>query len=304
MAQGEPPAVAKRRLRLALRRAREERKLTQGQVAKAMEWSPSKVLRIESGEVNVSPNDLRALLSFFEITDRTTVEQLVEDAKASRRQNWWAGPRYREHHNPATLELIQFEAEATAIRQYCPGLVPGLLQTADYARAVLQFHLAHKHIVLSETDLEVRYEARLQRRQQVLDRPDPPDYLVLLDESVLYRALGGPRVMGEQLLELLRFMDRPKVLVRIAPFADSAAIALAGPFIILDLAEDEDALLYRETHVGDEMVHSRHEIGRDRDMFEALWRVAMSDEESTRLIQERAGALLASSGADGSIPSG
>src|SRR6185503_14030155 len=107
-------------------------------------------------------------------------------------------------------ELIQFEAEAAAIRQYSGMLVPGLLQTPEYAQAILQFHLKHKN--MAETVLQVRLEARLQRRKQALDRPDPPEYLVLLDESVLYRPIGGPQVMGQQLLDLLRTLQRPNVL--------------------------------------------------------------------------------------------
>src|SRR5436853_5521548 len=113
MPSGELPAVARRRVRLALRHAREQRGLTQGQVAEAMEWSLSKVMRIESGEVTIAPNDLRPLLAYLSISHKPTVEAMVEDARTSRRrrQTWWDEPEYREHLTPALRLLSQFEVD-------------------------------------------------------------------------------------------------------------------------------------------------------------------------------------------------
>src|SRR5262249_60734829 len=110
MASGDLPAVARRRVRMALREAREEKGLTQGQVAEAMEWSLSKVMRIESGEVTIAPNDLRFLLAYLEITDRARVDSLLQAAKTSRRRQMWSDePRFREHTTQATRQLIQYE---------------------------------------------------------------------------------------------------------------------------------------------------------------------------------------------------
>ena len=137
MASYEAPAVARRRLRLALRKAREAKGLTQAQVAEALDWSLSKVNRIETGEVTVSTTDLHALLRLFEVTDAAQVDRLVADARASRRRGWWDEPRYRQHLTPAMLQLFQFETEATTIRIFHPTLIPGLLQTRAYAEAAL-----------------------------------------------------------------------------------------------------------------------------------------------------------------------
>src|SRR3712207_2378706 len=116
MASGVTPAVARRRLRLILREAREAKEFTQAQVAEAMEWSLSKVIRIENGEVTISPNDLRPLLNHLGITNRAKVEALVQDARTSRarkQQMWYEEPRLREHLTPALRHLIEYEAEAT-----------------------------------------------------------------------------------------------------------------------------------------------------------------------------------------------
>jgi transcriptional regulator with XRE-family HTH domain len=288
---GESPAVARRRVRLALRQAREAKGLTQAQVADAMEWSLSKVTRIESGEVSVSGTDLRALLPFLGITDREAVTQLMTDARVSRRQRWFvADRRYRDHLTSAMLQLIQFEAEATAIRYFNTMLIPGPLQTRAYAEAIL----GNFRDLLSDTDIQLRIDARMERQVQMLSRPDPPECLVLLDESLLYREVGGHIVMGEQLQRLLLLMQQGSVLVRIVPFTEAAPIALLGPFLILELGDPENAILYREDRLRDEIIHTPQEVSRHQDVFEDLWQVAFDDAESAQLIKERSEAMLSS----------
>jgi transcriptional regulator with XRE-family HTH domain len=287
---GESPAVARRRVRRALRQAREAKGLTQAQVADEMEWSLSKVTRIENGEVSISATDLRVLLEFLGITDREVVAQLAEDARVSRRQRWiLEDRRYRDLLTEATRQLVQFEAEAAAIRYFQHMLVPGVLQTPAYAQAVLEHYREH----LTGDEIQRRFEVRQQRQKQLLARRDPLEFLVLLDESVLHRQLGGPVVMGEQLQSLLRIMRQGKVLIRIAPFTEAAPIALLGPFIILDL-DEEDSILYREERLSDQIVQDPPEIERHRTAFEDLWRVAYDDNESARLLKERATAMLSS----------
>jgi transcriptional regulator with XRE-family HTH domain len=287
MSPTESPAVARRRVRLALRRAREARQLTQGQIAEAMEWSLSKVMRIEKGDVSVSASDLRVLLDFLEVRDPVEVKQLITDARTSRSERWSTDPDYREHLTPATAQLLQFEAEATAIRHYTNVVVPGPLQTPAYAAAMFSGYVHD----LSEETIRARIEVRL-RRRELFYRPDPPDYLAILDESVLWREVGGPAVMGEQLSELLRIMAETRILVRIVPFAAAGSIALLGPFTIFDLGAEENAVLYRESHTADEIVHTRRQIARHREVFERLWPEALDDNASAGLIRKRADAML------------
>jgi transcriptional regulator with XRE-family HTH domain len=287
----ESPVVARRRVRLALRRFREAKQLTQGQVAEAMEWSLSKVMRIEKGDVSISASDLRVLLDYLDVRDPAEVKQLLADARTSRSERWTVDPDYRDHHTPATVQLLQFEAEATAIRFYTNVLVPGPLQTREYATAV--FGNAHDYH-LDPAVIGARIEVRMRRREHILDRADPPEYLAILDESVLWRPIGGPQVMGEQLGAMAGVVaNAPHAHVRVVPFAAAATIALLGPFTLLDLGGEENAVLHREGYKSDEIVHSPREINRHRDAFEQLWPLALDERASAALIRNRAQAFLA-----------
>jgi transcriptional regulator with XRE-family HTH domain len=284
---GESPAAARRSANRSRRRARETAGFTQGKVADALDWSVSKVNRIEKGDVTVSTTDLRALLELYGVDDRERAGRLLHDARTSRLRGWWDEPRYREHLTPAMLQLLQLESEASAIRVFQPTLVPGMLQTRAYGEFVLNFWRSE----LPEADRVLRLEARLRRREHVLDRPDPPEFQLVLDESVLWRTIGGPQVMAEQFAHLLQLMRRPKVRVRIAPFADAAIMAMLAPFTLLDFGDEDNALLYREGILLDEIVHAAQRIRRHRGYFAHIWGAAQDEASSARLIAERAAAL-------------
>lgn len=290
MDSSEPPAVARRRVRLALRAAREAKGFTQGYVAKELDWSLSKINRVEKGDVTVSRTDLLAMLEMYGISDPDHVDDLVQAARTSRQRGWWDVPRYREHMTNAMLQLFQFESEASAVRFFAPTLIPGILQTPEYTDFVLEFW---KDEMPDPATREIRREARTRRREQVIDGPHPPQYLLILDESVLYREIGGPMVAGNQLLDLINVADEKNVIVRVLRFADAAHLAMLGQFTILDLGDEENAVLYRETIPGDE-IHSDGRVGRYRQRFEQMWTRAMSPEASARLIQARAAVMLSS----------
>lgn len=287
---GESPAVARRRLRLALRKAREAKGLTQGSVADALEWSISKVNRIEGGEVTVSGTDLRALLALYDVTDSAVITDLAATARAARQRGWWDQPRIREHLTPAMAQLLQFEAEATAIRVFHPTLVPGLLQTRAYAESILSFWAFE----LSKEDRAVRLEVRMRRREHFLNRRDPPAYVVVLDESVLHRQVGGARAMAEQLRTLLDLCRTGRIAIRVVPLDDAASIAMLGPFTIFDLGGDESAALYRESHLSDDIVQSPEVTQRHRSVFDRIWSQSLSGDSSLFLIEERISAMMLS----------
>lgn len=289
MSTGESPAVARRRVRLALRAAREATGFTQGHVADELDWSISKVNRIEKGDVTVSRTDLLALLELYGVADQELILDLVHAARTSRQRGWWDVPRYREHLTPAMLQLLQFEGEASAIRFFAPTLIPGILQIPAYSRVIFDFWSEE----LPEMLREVRLEVRARRREQVLDQPHPPLYLLILDESVLHREIGGPEVTGAQLQDLINITQEKNVLVRVVRFADAAPLIMLGQFTILDLGDEENAVLYREDTLSDE-VHSGLRVQRYRDRFEQMWANALSPEASIRLIQARAAAMLSS----------
>ncbi len=290
MTGNDSPAVARRRLRLALRKARDDQGLTQGQVADALDWSLSKVIRIEKGDVAISITDLRALADLLQVDEPDVVQQMIADARTSRRRGWWDEPRFREHLSAATLQLLQFEGEATAIRTLQPLMIPGILQTRAYAETILD---AWKDEIVSSDDWQARLEARIQRADHVFHRPDPPLFLAIVDESAVTRQLGGARVMSEQLSAVQAVAQLPTVSIRVLPFTSGIA-PTHGSFTILDLGDEENAILYRESTSSDEIVHASDLVRRHRLMFERLWDMSLSPEASGRLIEAHKARMRAS----------
>ena len=293
---GDTPAVARRKLRLALRRAREEIGYTQSQVSDEMEWSISKVMRIENGEVTVSVNDARSLLLYLGVTDRERVDHLLQLARDARKREWWDEPRYREHVPPALRKLIQFETEARSIYYFFPMIIPGPLQVPDYARAILRSHFGEQERPVAEA----RLEARQRRRQSFLNRRDSPAVRLLLDESVLWRTLGDFSLLSKQLFDLYTLSEQGRVTVRVIPFTAALALPLLGTFEIYGLsggesAEDsedgntiDDAVMYRESDLLDEFVVDQAAVSRHLTVFEDLWSGALDEATSARMIQEAA----------------
>jgi transcriptional regulator with XRE-family HTH domain len=286
MPAGDSPTVARRRVRLALREAREAAGMTQTDVAEAMEWSLSKVIRIESGEVSIAQNDLRYLLSHLGVTEPARVTDLLEDAKVARTRQraWWQEPKYREHLTAPLRRLIEFEGDAVAIRFFYIYQIPGPLQIPEYAMA-----LTSKWDELSQEQIERRVEARRLRREMILARRDLRLW-VLLDESVLRRPIGGPRVFAEQLRELVRVGRQPHVDIRMVPFDVEAVMSNNGGYDLLYLSEDgkdEDAVMYRETGPTDEILEDSTQASRHRERYEKIWHAALNESDTIDFIQER-----------------
>jgi len=182
-----------------------------------MEWSLSKVMRIEGGDVTISINDLRPLLAYLDITDPARAGDLLQAArvsKAPRRREWWDTAPFKDHMTPAMRQLVQYEADATAFRYFYTLLVPGQLQTAAYTRAVIEAYADD----LPEEQIRIRLESRQRRREQLANRVPAPRIYALMDESVLHRRVAGADVLAEQLAELLRLVNDGRLLIRIVPF--------------------------------------------------------------------------------------
>jgi transcriptional regulator with XRE-family HTH domain len=302
MASSESPAVARRRVRLAVRAAREQASLTQGQVAEEMEWSHSKVMRIESGEVTIAPNDLRPLLTYLGVADRSVVDDLIQAAKISRRRSaWWDEPRFRDHLTPATRHLVQYEAGAAVIRHFQTMIVPGPLQIPSYAQAILD---SYRH-ELSDEDIRVRVDTRMRRRETLLTRRDRPEILLLLDESVIRRRVGGLRVMGDQLTELTRLIRDKRVSIRILPFTVEGPLPLFGAYELYDLGgATGDTVLYRENHLADELVEDQVIVDRHLPVFEQLWNAAVDEPTTADMIADATKSFLADAPSADSRPRG
>ena len=259
-------------------------------MAKRLHWSLSKVQRIEIGEVAVSEGDLRQLLTLLGVDSAEIISGLVDDARLARRERWSTPPEHRKYLSPGVRQLLQLETAATEIRSYQHFVIPGLLQTPEMARYIVD--QAHREVTPEEQ--QVRFEVRLLRRKQVVERLDGPRHYLLLDESVLMRRIGGKRVMAEQLEDLAQIATQPNIYVRVMPLEETtgAIMGVATSFILLNLSDDEDDVaLYRENFYEDSVVHDADKIRPYREGFERLWEQSLSRDASIRRIMANAMAL-------------
>lgn len=238
---GDPsPLVQRRRLRGGLRQARLDSGLTQELVATEMDWSLSKVIRIENGANAISTNDLRALLSLYQIFDPGTVADLVELARSARERSWWSA--YRDAASPDFLRYVEQEASASALRTYEHVVMHGLLQTEEYADRVIREFTCDIH---AGQQADRRVELRM-KRQELLTRPQPPELTILHDEAALRRQVGSPAIMRRQLQHLAGLAERPNITVEVLPFTAGVREGIGEAFVILEFPGADDPALFRE----------------------------------------------------------
>lgn len=285
-AQGSP-AVARHRLRLALRRRREATGRTQGDIAKSLDWSLSKLQRIEAGENSISTTDLQALLGQLKVTDPDLISTLLADAKVARGRSRWDEPPYRDSLTPATKALLDFETSATAIRSFQHMIIPGMLQTREFATAIFRTGRSG----LSDAEQEIRIEVRLGRHERVLGKADRPRYMLILDQSILWRDIGGPRIFARQLSHLMTEVRQGRVELRVVPYNIPPTVAAYIPFTVLAMQDDEDSLLYRENDNADEIIQAPERVQRHLDIFSRLWEQSFTPDETLRLIEARVSQL-------------
>jgi transcriptional regulator with XRE-family HTH domain len=278
------PIVGRRRLRLALRQARDATGLTQEQVAGEMDWSLSKLIRIEAGSVSLSTNDLRALLSLYGITDEATIDELVDLARASRQRPWWTG--YKDRLEPQVVSYIGLEAETHSLRYFNALMIPGILETEAYARALVAHGTARQP---SADEVRTIVEVRLARQRQVLERVDPPDIYVLIDEAAVRRPVGGPATMRAQLIHLAECMERTNISVRIIPFSVGAYPAMYGPFVILEFPDETDTpVVFLENALSGDAVERPDAVVPYQRAFDQMRSLALDEKRSLDLIRRAA----------------
>jgi transcriptional regulator with XRE-family HTH domain len=279
------PVVQGRLLQARLRQAREDVGLSQEQVSSALDVSLSKVVRIESGVVKVSTNDLKALLDLYKITDEDQIAELVAMAKVARQQpSWWR--EYRGIASRDYLEFVEFEQAATATLNYQPLWIPGLLQTREYAAEIIR-QLGPE----SDEHRQRLFDFRM-KRQELLDAADMPSLSFVLDESVLRRRVGSEKVMAAQLTWLTELAGRSSITIQVRPFSEGLARRMQAPFVIHHAETADFDLLYLELPVGDTTVDkNKEEIAQYRSAFDELKRTSLSPAESVTFVKEVAESL-------------
>lgn len=298
MAIEPDPTVQRGRLRVELRKARDAAGQKQGEVASAMEWSLSKLIRIENGAVGISTNDLKALMTHYGIKDKRRTETLLELARASRERSWY--DRYDEVLTPGFREYLAYEASATVIRQYEPVLIPGLLQTEEYAMAILGE--AHK---MRTAEAERLWAVR-EHRQELHERRNPPDMQFIIDEAAIRRWAGGVGVMRRQLERVREIAAMDHVTFQIVPFSAGMHPGVAaGPFWLLEFAEaDLNDLVYLEGAGNTTMRDRPDEVARLLDIFEELEKQGVASDDVDAMLARASDEMVVAAGGEAPAPQG
>lgn len=284
MAAPSPTTVRHRLLVQKLRRLREEAGFTQTQVAEAMDWSESKQIKIERGNIPVRVPDVRSLLVHYGVIGperQAEADAILQLARDARQKGWWHtyGDAVPEWFEP----FLGLETEATSIRTYQPELIHGLMQTADYYRSFMGKSPA------SSTDEDIDQKIALrEQRQARLEGPDAPAYWTIMNEAALLRSPGGPETMRAQLAHIVDRMDLPRVTVQVLPFSAGMHPAMDGPFEILGFPESLDLdVVYLESQTGALYLEERTQVGRYNDVFNYLRAQALDPDKSRALIAQK-----------------
>jgi len=280
MAVDDAPVLPRRRLRAELKKARQHSGLTQEQVASQTDWSESKIIRIEGGTSGISVTDLRALLNLYGVTDPEQVKLLEGLARAAKKRSKWGA--YRDVAPQSLLQLIEYESVASAIMQFETMFIPGILQTEDYARSVIENYYYDERP--GSHKLRALVELRLQR-EDLFGSENPPSFHFMLDEAVVRRLVGGASVMKLQLRHLLEVADRPNVVVEIIPFSAGFNPGMRSPFEIIRFADPSDNdIVFLESRRGDIISDVPKETSSYREAFEELRKASLGPRDSlTRL---------------------
>ena len=280
------PTIRRRRLGADLRRLREQSSLRLEEVAQHLGVAPSTLSRIETGKAPTRTSYLTVMLDLYGVDDPEQRRLFMDSAREGQRKGWWAGS---DELLPAgTGTYLGLEAEASAIRVFQAQVVPELMRTEAYARAVVT--ASRPELAPEQVDRVVAVQLR---RQEVLQGSDPIQLRLVLDESVLLRSLGPASVMREQLERLIRAGSQPMATIQVLGLAAAERPVLAGSFGILSFAEPDDHdVAYAEGIRGQVLLEQREsEVHAMRLMFDALSRSARSPRESARLIRELAPSL-------------
>lgn len=272
---GASPTVRQRELGARLRQLRTERGMPVEDVAERLLCSATKVSRVETGARRPSLRDVRDLCGIYGVDERTSAE-LMDLARKAREQGWW-----NQYDDLKLDPYIGLEQEATSITCFTMYYVPALLQTEDYARAIITA-IAPK---MDPRIHQQRVEARL-RRQQLLAQDKPPRYRVLLDEAVLHRRVGGSAVMAAQLGKVLELELDGKATVQVIPFDIGAHAAQDSNFVLLDFEEPLSSVVFVEVLTNNLLQERKDDLDRYREAIEYLRDSALSPRDSVLRISE------------------
>ncbi|MEU9417924.1 helix-turn-helix transcriptional regulator [Streptomyces sp. NPDC048272] len=285
MAVNGNPTVRRRRLGAELRLLRLASGLTSTQVAEQLLISQPKISHLENGRRTIKPRDVRDLCGLYGVTDPQLIDSLMRMATEADRQGWWTACG----EVPYSV-YIGLETEAASIRSYEPLVIPGLLQTPAYARAVMEETIP----LATAEQIATRLEVRLRRQHRTHHPARPFRLWVVLDESALRRVVGGPEIMREQLEYLNRLSTEPHITVQVLPHDVGAHPGVSGQFSILHFEADVAgaATVYLERFTSDLYLEKRSDVRHYSVMYDHLQAQALNPDSTRRFITHASEEIL------------
>ena len=273
------PTVRRRRLGSELRRLREAAGLSLEEVAGRMECHKATISRLELGRSAARQRDLRAILALYGVTDPRQVEAYLEMSRSGKHPGWWQA--YAEILPSAYTDFIALEAEADHIRTFQPALVPGILQTEAYARAVA----GAVPCLVEEASLDDMVKVRAER-QALLDREPSLRFCGIIGESALRAPVGGRKVMREQFDHLIEAAQRPNVELRVLPLSAGERAVISGSFVLMHFRLPSDShLVFVESLMSALYLEKPEEIAGYTLAFDTLRASALSPKDSLTTIR-------------------
>ncbi|AZQ35436.1 XRE family transcriptional regulator [Streptomyces cyaneochromogenes] len=278
MASNVNPTVRRRRLGQELRRLRELKGMTAEEVAERLLVSQSKISRLENGRRSISQRDVRDLCGVYEVEDHRIVDSLMQMAKDSRQQGWW--------HSFGDIPYsvyIGLETDAASLRVYDPQVVPGLLQTKQYAEALIAGALPET----ASAEIEKRVQVQMRRQERISTEDNPLRLWTVLDEAALRRVVGNRSLMRDQLEQLVEQSQLPHVTVQVIPFDMGAHPGLNGQYAILEFPDAADSsVVYIEGVTSDLYLEKANDVQKYSVMYEHLRAQALNVEQSRQFIAD------------------
>ena len=276
MTSSASPTVRRRRLAAELRGLRGTR--TGTTVARALGWSAAKVSRYELGQGSFPLEEIEKLLNYYRVTEPRRAQLLALAVEANER-GWW--DNYADALSPEYMESIGLETEATSELVWQIAAVPGLLQTEEYARAIIT---AHQQVVLMPPRIfERRVQVRMIRQQVLTTRNPPLELFVVLDESVLLRKVGSKEVMFQQLCHLAEVAQRPNIELRVLPLQSETSLK-ADSFVVFGFSSELGDVVHTEGVTDELRIEGEIDTYTFRLIFDAFVKASLAPEDSRELI--------------------
>lgn len=277
-----PQSVYRRQLAARLRELREQAGLSLAEAGTSVEINPASLSRIENGERGTTPLLVKALLECYEVHDPAIRDDLLDLVRADRAQGkpWWR--KYSAVLSPTHYDgFLALEASATSLRTFEPQLVPGLLQTPEYAEAVI----SGMRLDLAPRQVKALVEVRMNRQRERLSGDAPVRLSAIVDETALRRAVGSPQIMRNQLKKLVDAYDFPHVRIQLLPSSCGAHPGFYGSFVLMGFPEPNPDVVWLEIRKSSLYLEAQDDVDGYADIFDRLGELALSPSESRTRIQ-------------------